>query len=66
MKPFKSSNITTFISPRRRPGTQVMWTMIGPRPLFMRLFGFFFNMDKIVGKDFEKGLANLKRATAGG
>jgi uncharacterized protein YndB with AHSA1/START domain len=59
VKPFKSSNTTTFTLTPAGDGTQVRWSMTGPRPLLMRLFGFVFNMDKLVGKDFEKGLARL-------
>ena len=34
--------------------------MHGPSPYVSKLMQVFFNMDKIVGKDFEDGLANLK------
>ena len=61
-KPFKSSNTTTFTFTPDGDGTHVKWTMTGPRPLFMRIFGFLFNMDKLVGKDFEKGLRRLAAA----
>jgi len=40
-------------------GTQLTWRMTGPRPLFMRLAGPLMNMDKIVGKDFDRGLDRL-------
>ncbi|HET7734891.1 MAG TPA: SRPBCC family protein [Nocardioidaceae bacterium] len=63
LKPFKSSNVTTFTLTPEGAGTHVRWQMTGPRPLIMRIFGFAFNMDKLVGKDFEKGLDNLARAT---
>jgi uncharacterized protein YndB with AHSA1/START domain len=65
VKPFKSSNVTTFTFVPKGEGTEVGWRMDGPRPLFMRLFGFAFNMDKLVGGDFEKGLAKLKKALEG-
>ena len=48
-KPFKSSNTTVFTLRQAGVGTHVTWTMVGPRT----------NMDKLVGKDFEKGLARL-------
>ena len=34
--------------------------MHGPSPYVSKLMQVFFSMDKIVGKDFEDGLANLK------
>jgi len=66
VKPFKSSNTTMFTLTPEAGGTKVLWSMIGPRPLMMRIFGFVFNMDKMVGKDFEKGLAKLQQAATQG
>jgi len=66
VKPFKSSNTTMFTLTPEAEGTKVLWSMIGPRPLMMRIFGFVFNMDKMVGKDFEKGLAKLQQAATKG
>lgn len=40
--------------------TKVEWTMTGPQNLVMRLMSVFWKMDKMVGPDFEKGLATLK------
>ena len=34
--------------------------MIGPAPYMQKLMGVFMSMDKMVGGDFETGLANLK------
>ncbi|HSX59359.1 MAG TPA: SRPBCC family protein [Tahibacter sp.] len=48
-----------------RPGgdtTEVNWAMYGPQPYMSKLMGLVFNMDKMIGKDFEKGLADLKSA----
>jgi len=41
----------------------VTWVMAGPSPYISKLMGLFFNMDKLIGADFETGLANLKRLT---
>ncbi len=41
-------------------GTVVTGAMYGPAPFFHKLMGLFFNMDKMVGTDFETGLASLK------
>lgn len=40
--------------------------MTGKKNIFFKLFGFVFSMDKMVGKDFEKGLAQLKAAAEQG
>ena len=58
-KPFKSSNTTTFTLRPQGPGTDVTWTMVGPRTLMLKVMGIFMSMDKMVGRDFEKGLARL-------
>jgi len=39
--------------------------MQGPSPFLSKLMGTIFNMDTMIGKDFEAGLANLKLLTEG-
>ena len=41
-------------------GTQVTWSMYGPSTFLSKIMGLFFSMDKMVGTDFESGLANMK------
>jgi hypothetical protein len=41
-------------------GTEVTWAMEGPAPLMMKVFNLLMNMDRMIGKDFEEGLAKLK------
>jgi uncharacterized protein YndB with AHSA1/START domain len=60
-RPFKSANTTRFTFTPEGDGTHVHWSMTGKRPLMMRLLPFL-DMDKLVGKDFEKGLAKLDAA----
>ena len=43
--------------------TNVTWLMHGPAPFMSRLMQVFMNIDHMIGKDFEIGLANLKRLT---
>src|ERR1700730_13033979 len=45
------------------PTTNVTWLMHGPAPFMSRLMQVFMNIDHMIGKDFEIGLANLKRLT---
>jgi uncharacterized protein YndB with AHSA1/START domain len=61
-RPFKSRSAVRFTLRPDGAGTHVTWSMTGPRPLAMRLLGFVLSMDKLLGKDFEKGLAQLKAA----
>jgi uncharacterized protein YndB with AHSA1/START domain len=46
--------------PAQAAGTQVTWTMSGPMPFMSKLMSVFMSFDKMVGPDFEAGLANLK------
>jgi hypothetical protein len=43
--------------------TNVTWLMHGPAPFMSKVMQVFINMDNMIGKDFEIGLANLKRLT---
>lgn len=60
LRPMKARNTTRFSFAPEGTGTRVTWTMQGPQPFVSRLFGLVFNLDKMVGADFEKGLAALK------
>jgi hypothetical protein len=62
IKPFEGHNTTTFLLVPKGDSTDVTWTMDGPSPFVSKLIGVFMNMDKMIGNDFEKGLANLKAA----
>lgn len=62
-RPFKASNTTAFVLTPTGQGTHLNWTMEGRNDLMAKVFTFFMNMDQMVGKDFEAGLANLKRVT---
>ena len=60
LKPFQADNVTEFTLTPRGKQTNLKWEMRGAKPFMMRVLGAFFNMDKIVGSDFEKGLTNLR------
>ena len=60
LKPFKADNVTEFTLTPTAKGTHFKWEMRGQTPFMLRVMKLFFNMDKIVGKDFENGLSNLK------
>ena len=60
IKPFQADNVTEFTLVPATGGTHVKWEMRGNKPFMMRVMSIFMDMDKIVGKDFEAGLSNLK------
>jgi len=41
-------------------GTKVTWAMHGPNTLMSKVMGLFVSMDKLVGPQFDEGLAKLK------
>lgn len=61
-QPFNASNTAEFTLQPQDAATQVTWAMYGPSPFITKLVGVFMNMDTLIGKDFETGLANLKAA----
>ena len=63
-KPMKALNPTTFTLVPEGSGTRVTWTMTGENKGIGRVVMMFMSMDKMVGGDFEKGLAQLARAVA--
>jgi hypothetical protein len=60
IKPFKANNDTTFALAENNGQTTVTWTMTGKKLLINKIMGIFISMDKLIGKDFEKGLRQLK------
>lgn len=58
--PFEAHNTVNFTLEPRDGGTQITWLMEGPVPYFAKIIHVFINMDRMVGADFEAGLANLK------
>ncbi len=61
-KPFEAHNTVAFMFEPRGDATNVTWGMQGPTPFFAKIIHVFISMDKMVGKDMEQGLANLKAA----
>ena len=62
IKPFKNHNIAEFTLESKGAFTNVTWAMHGPNPYIAKVMHLIFNMDRLIGKDFETGLANLKTA----
>jgi uncharacterized protein YndB with AHSA1/START domain len=66
-KPFEGHNTAEFTmlpqGDATNVTTNVTWLMHGPSPFIGKIMHVFINMDRMVGKDFEIGLANLKKLT---
>jgi uncharacterized protein YndB with AHSA1/START domain len=62
-KPFEGHNTAEFTMLPQGDATNLTWVMHGPAPFMSRLMQVFMNIDKMIGKDFEVGLANLKKIT---
>jgi hypothetical protein len=60
LKPFEAHNTAEFSMQPNADRTNITWAMYGRSPYMMKVMGIFVSMDKMVGKDFEKGLANMK------
>ncbi len=65
LKPFEATNVTRFDLTPTATGTDVVWTMTGERGAVMGLMGKLY-FDKQIGKDFDRGLAQLKAAAEAG
>jgi hypothetical protein len=66
LKPFAAHNTAEFRWQAQGTGTQLSWAMYGPSPFVSKLMGLVFNMDKMIGRDFEQGLANMRAVLEGG
>jgi hypothetical protein len=60
IKPFEAHNTTVFTLAPAADATRLTWTMHGSSTFVFKLMGIFMNMDRMIGADFERGLANLK------
>jgi hypothetical protein len=60
IKPFAATSDTVFSFKPQGNQTAVTWTMDGDNNFIGKAFCLFINMDKMVGGDFEKGLAQMK------
>jgi uncharacterized protein YndB with AHSA1/START domain len=60
-QPFAATNDTEFTFKPEANQTNLTWAMTGQRPFMMKAFGLIMNMDKLVGNDFQKGLASIKQ-----
>jgi uncharacterized protein YndB with AHSA1/START domain len=62
-KPFEAHNNVEFTLEPQGDTTRVTWAMYGPVTYLPKIMHVIFDMDKMVGGQFEEGLANLKRVS---
>lgn len=60
IKPFEAHNVVEFTLEPQGDATRVTWAMNGRTPYIAKIVHVFMNVDRMVGDDFETGLANLK------
>jgi uncharacterized protein YndB with AHSA1/START domain len=60
LKPIEGYNTSEYTLVSSAGTTTVTWAMYGPSPYVSKLMGIFVSMDRMIGKDFERGLSNLK------
>jgi Polyketide cyclase / dehydrase and lipid transport len=66
-KPWNATNHVVFeLTPSDGTATDVTWRMSGTTKGFAALFSKLYSMDRMVGKDFEKGLTRMKAAAEKG
>jgi len=63
--PMEAHNTATFALVPAGDDTLVTWAMEGDSPLLFKVMCLFFDVDQMIGKDFETGLVNLKREAEG-
>jgi len=60
IEPFEGRNVATFTLKPAGDFTEVTWSLDDKQKLLVKVIGIFMNMDKMIGGDFETGLAKLK------
>ena len=63
IKPFEAHNIGELVLEPKGDTTNVTWAIYGPSPYMTKVMSLLCNMDKMIGKEFDTGLANLKTLT---
>ena len=59
-EPFEGHNIVEYTLDANGGSTNVTWAIHGQQPYIGKVMSLFIDCDKMIGKDFEVGLANLK------
>jgi uncharacterized protein YndB with AHSA1/START domain len=65
LKPFEGHHTARFTLESKGRSTDVTWAIDGSQPFMFKLMSIFLSMDKMLGKEFAAGLANLKAIAEG-
>ena len=65
LQPFPSNAEVVFAAEPEGTGSSLSWTMVGQNGFASKAMQLFMSMDKMIGPDFEKGLAKLKTVSEG-
>jgi hypothetical protein len=60
LEPFEAHNMAEFTLAPKGETTDVTWAIFGPMPYMSKVLTMFCDMDSMIGKEFEAGLADLK------
>ncbi len=63
VKPFEGTSTADFVLSETNGETNVIWTMSGTQTFIGKAICLVMNMEKTVGPDFERGLAQLKQVS---
>lgn len=64
IEPMESNNTMEFAFTPQGDSTLVTWTMVGQHNFASKIMSVFMSFDRLIGKDFDKGLDNLAREAA--
>ena len=65
LKPWRATHQVVLTFAPEGTGTHATWTMTGTHAGLAKLFARFINVEKLIGPDFDKGLAKLKQLAEG-
>lgn len=60
IRPMEGHSVAAYEVAPVAGGSEVTWSISGPQPFMSKIMCLFMNMDKMIGGEFEKGLADLK------
>ncbi len=60
-KPMNADNQIRYELKREGDQTRFTWNMSGDGGFFQKIFSVFVDCEKMIGKDFEEGIQNLKK-----
>lgn len=63
IRPFQAHNTAEITLKPQGDATHVTWAIYGPSPFLSKVMGLLCNFDRMIGREFETGLTNLKTLT---